>query len=379
MQAADVCDARLMGADAVLLIAAALDDDELASAPPWPSALGLDALVEVHDEAELDRALAAGAAAGRGQPAGPAHLRRRPRAGLRVGGARSRPGWWPWPSPGSGTPTTPGGWPTPATTPCWWARRWCARPIGPRQLRQLGRASRSGRDERRACSSRSAASPPRPTPCSRSASGPAVGFIFAPSPRQVSVQLAGDIVKRLPEHVLTVGVFRDEAPQRVVEIVRLAGLGAAQLHGHETAEETQWVRARVPHRIKAFPAGDRTIARFEEFGADYLLIDGPTRARARSSTGGWPRGWPTPPPDRLRRPAPRQRGPGRGPPAPLRGRRVDRGRVRARAARTPCCCSDFIANARQAAAEAGGRATRWRTPRRRRALRLEGRVSDGAA
>ncbi len=51
----------------------------------------------------------------------------------------------------------------------------------------------------------------------------AVGFIFAPSPRQVSAQLAGDIAKRLPEHVLTVGVFRDEAPQRVVEAVRARG------------------------------------------------------------------------------------------------------------------------------------------------------------
>jgi phosphoribosylanthranilate isomerase len=102
----------------------------------------------------------------------------------------------------------------------------------------------------------------------------AVGFVFAPSPRQVSVQFAGDIAKRLPEHVLTVGVFRDEAPQRVVEAVRLAGLGAAQLHGHETAEETQWVRARVATVIKAFRVGERAIARFEEFGADFLMVDG---------------------------------------------------------------------------------------------------------
>lgn len=102
----------------------------------------------------------------------------------------------------------------------------------------------------------------------------AVGFIFAPSPRQVSVQLAGDIAKRLPEHVLTVGVFRDEAPQRVVEAVRVAALGAAQLHGHESAEETKWVRSRVPTVIKAFRAGERAIARFADFGADYLLVDG---------------------------------------------------------------------------------------------------------
>ena len=102
----------------------------------------------------------------------------------------------------------------------------------------------------------------------------AVGFMFAPSPRQISVQLAGDIAKRLPEEILTVGVLRDEAPQRVVETVHAAGLVAAQLHGHETAEETKWVRARIPMVIKAFPAGDRTIDRFGEFGADYLMVDG---------------------------------------------------------------------------------------------------------
>jgi indole-3-glycerol phosphate synthase len=56
--AADVCDARLMGADAVLLIVAALDDTELRDFHALAGDLGLDALVEVHDEAELDRALA---------------------------------------------------------------------------------------------------------------------------------------------------------------------------------------------------------------------------------------------------------------------------------------------------------------------------------
>jgi indole-3-glycerol phosphate synthase len=61
VDARDVVDARLMGADAVLLIVAALSDDELRSFHRLAIELGLDALVEVHDANELDRAIAAGA------------------------------------------------------------------------------------------------------------------------------------------------------------------------------------------------------------------------------------------------------------------------------------------------------------------------------
>src|ERR1700674_324561 len=51
----DVCDARLMGADAVLLIVAALSDEELGSFLALSSRCSLTALVEVHDEIELQR------------------------------------------------------------------------------------------------------------------------------------------------------------------------------------------------------------------------------------------------------------------------------------------------------------------------------------
>ncbi len=57
----DVADARLMGADCVLLIVAALDELELVELHELAVTLGLDVLVEVHDEPELERALAAGA------------------------------------------------------------------------------------------------------------------------------------------------------------------------------------------------------------------------------------------------------------------------------------------------------------------------------
>lgn len=54
---ADIWDARLMGADAVLLIVAALSDGELAHLDGVAAEAGLDVLVETHDEDEVGRAV----------------------------------------------------------------------------------------------------------------------------------------------------------------------------------------------------------------------------------------------------------------------------------------------------------------------------------
>ena len=56
--AVQVYESRVLGADCVLLIAAALDDAHLRELLALADSLGMDALIEVHDEAELERALA---------------------------------------------------------------------------------------------------------------------------------------------------------------------------------------------------------------------------------------------------------------------------------------------------------------------------------
>lgn len=101
----------------------------------------------------------------------------------------------------------------------------------------------------------------------------AVGFVFAPSTRRVNAQTVHDITRRLPPEVLTVGVFRDELPARVLELALAAGLRAVQLHGHETPEVTKQVRAKMPFVIQAFAAGSPSLERAREHGADVVLID----------------------------------------------------------------------------------------------------------
>lgn len=59
----------------------------------------------------------------------------------------------------------------------------------------------------------------------------ALGFVFAPSPRQVTPQQAKEIIEKLPPFVATVGVFTDESPERIRQIADECKLDYIQLHG----------------------------------------------------------------------------------------------------------------------------------------------------
>lgn len=101
----------------------------------------------------------------------------------------------------------------------------------------------------------------------------ALGFVFAPSARQMTRQAVRRIVERLPRGILTVGVFRDDAPARVVETVNGIGLDAAQLHGSEPADECRWVAERVRTVIRALPAGHPEVGEALGYGASLVLVD----------------------------------------------------------------------------------------------------------
>jgi phosphoribosylanthranilate isomerase len=103
----------------------------------------------------------------------------------------------------------------------------------------------------------------------------AVGFVFAPSPRQVAAGRVAEIVRRLPAEVVPVGVFRDSLPERVVEVALQAGLRAVQLHGNESPEACALVAEKVPMVIKAFASGDPRISDAAGYPVDAVLVDAP--------------------------------------------------------------------------------------------------------
>lgn len=105
----------------------------------------------------------------------------------------------------------------------------------------------------------------------------ALGFIFAPSPRQVQPGLVSDIVKRIPPEILTVGVFRNETVERIIDIVVKTGLRGVQLHGMETPAEISMIKSKLPLVvIKAFSAGSQEITKAAGYHADVVMLDAPS-------------------------------------------------------------------------------------------------------
>jgi len=62
----------------------------------------------------------------------------------------------------------------------------------------------------------------------------ALGFIFAPSPRQIVAKRAREIIGLLPPMVQTVGVFVDEDPEKVAHLATYCRLDLLQFHGSES-------------------------------------------------------------------------------------------------------------------------------------------------
>ncbi|MHA7304717.1 phosphoribosylanthranilate isomerase [Arthrobacter sp. TMN-49] len=105
----------------------------------------------------------------------------------------------------------------------------------------------------------------------------AVGFVFAPgSPRTITAALAADLVRRVPNAIETVGVFRNQPLEEVVKTSRDARLTTVQLHGVESWEDVVRLRQEGFRTLRAFSVATYNAldsAAQLAWASDRLLLD----------------------------------------------------------------------------------------------------------
>ena len=108
-----------------------------------------------------------------------------------------------------------------------------------------------------------------------------IGFVFAPSKRQVTVEQAIELVKFIPSHIQTVGVFVSPSRAELLEAVDKVGLDFVQVHGQV-----------VDKLFENLPCGSIQAVQVDEGGhvpnsqADYLLFDAPVAGSGQTFDWG---------------------------------------------------------------------------------------------
>ncbi|MCD4814570.1 phosphoribosylanthranilate isomerase [bacterium] len=117
----------------------------------------------------------------------------------------------------------------------------------------------------------------------------AIGFVFAPSLRQVTIRQAAALVRVLPVHVLRFGVFVDQDPAWIAAVVDAVGLDRIQFHGQEsnqTLKKFAWsrvIKALRPQPDASLPVKDPASA------ASAYLVDAlvPGQAGGTGQLSNW--------------------------------------------------------------------------------------------
>ncbi|MCZ7459634.1 phosphoribosylanthranilate isomerase [Streptomyces sp. WMMC940] len=102
----------------------------------------------------------------------------------------------------------------------------------------------------------------------------AIGFVFAASPRRIDAGTARRLAARVPDGVLTVGVFRDQPLDSVRALLGETGMRAVQLHGQEDLAYFDALRPDGRTLIRGV-AVRGAVPRYGERGEDVLLLDAP--------------------------------------------------------------------------------------------------------
>ncbi|MFY0517374.1 phosphoribosylanthranilate isomerase [Lysinibacillus sp. UGB7] len=101
----------------------------------------------------------------------------------------------------------------------------------------------------------------------------AIGFVFAPSKRRVSIEQAQELAKHVPEGVLKIGVFVNPTSQELQAAVQEVPLDYVQYHGEETPE---FIRQQGYPAIKALSVRcAEDVQKATRYDVDYYLFDAP--------------------------------------------------------------------------------------------------------
>lgn len=99
-----------------------------------------------------------------------------------------------------------------------------------------------------------------------------IGFVFAPSSRQITPEKAAEIAKNISPNVKKVGVFVNESKEIIEQIAKKVGLDYIQLHGDEPAT---FARSLSKPIIKAFNINEVSDDVLRAYPCDYYIIDSP--------------------------------------------------------------------------------------------------------
>ena len=117
----------------------------------------------------------------------------------------------------------------------------------------------------------------------------AVGFVFAPSPRQISPDKAREIIMALPPLVQTVGVFVDEDAEKVASTAAFCHLDLLQFHGNESPAYCRRFAQRVIKAMRVRNKGHLEGCSEYSSVVDALLLDTylPGRSGGTGLTFDW--------------------------------------------------------------------------------------------
>ncbi|MBL3728724.1 phosphoribosylanthranilate isomerase [Lysinibacillus sp. HST-98] len=101
----------------------------------------------------------------------------------------------------------------------------------------------------------------------------AIGFVFAPSKRRVSIEQAQQLAKHVPQGVLKIGVFVNPTPAELKEAVEQVPLDYVQYHGEESPA---FIQEQGYPAIKALSIRDKEdVQAAANYQVDYYLFDAP--------------------------------------------------------------------------------------------------------